>query len=77
MQSVYGPRARAFHAICRFLLETFVYPHFRTTFEGCVRVTVRCPSKRGTVAESFVSPCESRVDDVFAISDDRDEPAVR
>lgn len=38
-----------------------------------IGVTICSPGKTASRSESLVSPCQSRVDDIFAIPADRDE----
>lgn len=77
MQTIYCPGACAFHAARRFFLEVFVYPQLCPSLENGVRVAIWGPRKRRTIAKRFVSPGKSRVDDVFAVSDNSDEATIR
>lgn len=57
------------------LLEVPVYADLVLAFLRGVGVRVGSPGKGGTGSESFVTPGEGGVDDVFSVTNGRHEPA--
>ena len=77
MNPIQTPRPSALHPRSSSLPKVLEYLQFRLALQHSIRIRITRPSERTPIPKCFVPPRQSRINDIFTITDDSDEPPVR